>query len=238
MNRRTMSAAGMIALAGLMSSLAQIPREVTSTSSSLGTCPDGHKALRDVPIRYGLNYISSKGHEKDVEDLKYVCGADGCNDDSPTSMVICAQCRFRYLGEGMWYKSGTNYSAFGIPFAGVMTNFLAVFKASNPIHYTQQVRSNEVVMENVQFGFEGDAKQLTAQVVAFMDAHKIAKRASGNGFEIFLGIDPSQMVHQVWLLPDRGQRLLTYTMCPEERPALLEGKGQSSDKPRSPTKAN
>ena len=75
-------------------------------ATDFGQCPDGHKALVDVPIVYGLVGLLYKEPEEYTQrdrELRersdrgeIVFGGDILHEHSPKSQVVCKQCGFRF----------------------------------------------------------------------------------------------------------------------------------------------
>lgn len=60
-------------------------------AAQLGTCVNGHKTLRDVPILYGYPTRSSKERAQNGEII-----LGGCNEGERKHWVICSRCELRY----------------------------------------------------------------------------------------------------------------------------------------------
>lgn len=185
----------------------------TATSQQFEFCPDGHKALRDVPILYGLNYLSPM-YKQDVQELKFIPGGCGYDVNSPTSAVVCTVCRFKYYGAGKWEKSNTNKGAFGHAFSKIVTDFEQHFQGTSRVDYSQQMKEGVVLREGIQFRYVGDVAQASAAVTNLMNASDITPLQPRYKHELFLGTNTQKKAFQVWLLSDQGQTLLDLSVFP------------------------
>lgn len=192
------------------------PEEPVATSDRPVECPDGHRELRDVPIRYGM-VSNDDQRRQDLADLKYVLGGCIMGKDSPKTAVICGKCRFRYRGDGVWYKSSTDVDLFGKPFSKVLLDFLKRFQPEDAVHYDQTVEDKRLVRQGVQFKCSQDRKSLDVEVAHLMQQHDIRRRTSRYDHEVFYGSDALSGVYQVWVLTDQGNQLLDLNISSKGR---------------------
>lgn len=237
MNHRLKGIYAALLLLPMMGGMGQESTGSTITGPTLRSCPDGHPALRAIPIRYGLEYMMSARHE-DWKDLDYVPGGCLVGSDSPTSMIICRTCGFRNVHDDNWLKDSTSLHTFGIPFSNTITNLVALYHPTNAVSYSQQVERSVLLQQRAFFRCEEDARQLRSELAGFMRTNAVAPLTSRYVHEVFLGIDTSSRVHQVWLMPDQGKHYLSYTIYPKAWLDRLERQRSRSQKPRQSAVSN
>jgi len=210
-----------VILAGGVFCRADAPEGPVATSDPPSKCPEGHQELRDVPIRYGL-VSNDEQLKRDLADLKYVLGGCIVGKDSPKTATICSKCRFRYQGDGIWHKSGTDAKLFGMEFSKVLLGFLKTFKPEDVVYYDQTVEGKRLIRQRVQFKCTRDRKTLDVEVPHLMQRYGIHRDRSRYDHEVFYGSDATSSVYQVWLLADQGDQLLDLAISSERRKKTTE----------------
>lgn len=208
-------------LAASVSCQADEPEQLIAANDRPTECPDGHTELRDIPIRYGM-VSNDEQTQQDLADLKYVLGGCSVGKDSPKTALICARCRFRYRGNGIWHKSSTNAGLFGLPFSKVLLDFLKSFKPEGAVHYDQTVKGKRVIGQRVQFKCSTGRKVLDHEVARLMQRHGIRPGSSRYDHEVFYSSDSKLGIYQVWVLTDRGNQLLDLSISSETRKKATE----------------
>ena len=97
-------------------------------AADFGTCPDGHKALKDVPIVYGRSLLlyNKKPEDLNTEERELLAKqkrgeielANERHENSPETRVVCSQCGFSYqpaepaeqFPGGAWVKLRTQHA--------------------------------------------------------------------------------------------------------------------------------
>lgn len=147
-------------------------------AADFGTCPDGHKALKDVPIVYGLylGLFDKKPEELDEEerDLRgkvergeVVMGGDIRDEYSPKTRVVCSQCGFKYEpspipailpDHAFWTKDDKDPAKFKIPFDARVPGLPRLQPAEGSTHYFQTLTA--------------DGKRLDSQGITYLATAK------------------------------------------------------------------
>jgi hypothetical protein len=128
------------------------------TSAQLKHCPDGHTALKDVPISYGLPAPPDwKKFQRQIDNLEFVLGGCEIAPDAPMIRPTCRICRFGYDSRSKtWSRQSPDPNTFRRPFTAVLTSFPVPPHAQNFL-YVQAVRSGRLIGEEVSFTTENSA---------------------------------------------------------------------------------
>lgn len=105
------------------------------TSAMLGSCPDGHTALRDVPILYGTFPVQTKDpaewNDEDKalaarrEAKEVILGGEFDSAEDPRFQPRCLTCDYRYITMAVpdiganWFKRGRKFADFTTTFSQV-----------------------------------------------------------------------------------------------------------------------
>jgi hypothetical protein len=130
-------------------------------AAHLIACPDGHKALVDVPIVWGLvGPLFKKPADYDDEDRalmlkaergEIVLGGDCLPEDPPKTQVACRQCGFRYVTMDLpldypkntyWSKSGKKPEEFRIKFSETLLSLPLLKPQKGSISYWQSLKAD------------------------------------------------------------------------------------------------
>jgi hypothetical protein len=114
------------------------------TSAMLGSCPDGHSTLRDVPILHGTFPVQTKdpaewsdedkalAARRDAKEV--ILGGEFDSAEDPRFQSMCLTCDYRYITMAVpdvganWFKRGRKFADFttsfsqvarSLPFAGM-----------------------------------------------------------------------------------------------------------------------
>jgi hypothetical protein len=167
---RTFAVIALFLLAGGIRGIAAdggVSQRRYKVASDFKTCPDGHTALRDVPILYGLvGPLYRKPADYTDEDRKLlervrkgeiVFGGDGLPAaDRPPFRIVCRQCSFEYTPFlpldpnsqwNAWNKGGKKVSDFKIPFSKTLLSFPLVEPVAGSVGYSQSLDSEGRVLK-------------------------------------------------------------------------------------------
>lgn len=105
------------------------------TSAQLVRCPDGHKALKDIPIWYGRPSFKVRPEAEWTEADKKFAKQEAAKEvilggcitfpQDPRFQVTCMKCNYHYEvfsvpdEDGHWTKSGASFSDFTTTFSAV-----------------------------------------------------------------------------------------------------------------------
>lgn len=140
---------------------AEEKHRLQKTSAILGTCPDGHPNLRDIPILYGLFGIQTKNPKNWNDDDKIlakkrdshevILGTDALVGGEPRFQPTCISCGYYYRVRSVpdedaeWTKSGRKFSDFSTKFSSAA---ISLPFAELPNHsITVVVKEKSVVSE-------------------------------------------------------------------------------------------
>jgi hypothetical protein len=129
-----------------------------AVAADFGECPNGHKALRDVPMVWGLvGPLYKKPADYDDEDRALmrkvengdvVLGGDlfpAAPPDLPKTKVVCRKCGFSYEDQDVpdfracWFKTAKTPKEFGIKFSDMLQEFPLLKPEQGSISYWQNV---------------------------------------------------------------------------------------------------
>jgi hypothetical protein len=135
-----------------------------AVAADFGACPDGHKALRDIPIVWGLvGPLYKKPADYDdkdrelmrkVEKEEVVFGGDILPSDPPKTQVICKQCGFSYEDMDVpeipasWWKSAKTTEKFRIKFSKTLLGFPLLIPVHGSISYSQSLSADGKQLDN------------------------------------------------------------------------------------------
>jgi len=141
-------------------------------------CPDGHKALKDIPIVYGLvGPLHKKPEDYTDEDRKLrdrqekgeiVFGGDITHEYSPKSQVVCKKCGFSYHPSNMpvefpemayWSKDSKSITDFRIKFSSQLLSFPLLKTSEGAVNYSQTLTA--------------DGKRLDSETISYHTASPI-----------------------------------------------------------------
>jgi len=149
------------------------PRPFThKVAADFGKCPDGHKALVDVPIVYGhVGPLYKKPEDYTEDDRKLrdrrdrgeiVFGGDILHEHSPKSQVVCRQCGFRFHPSDMpiefpemafWARNSNKPDDFRIKLSKELLEFPRMGAQEGTLTYSQSLSPDggELDSESVSF---------------------------------------------------------------------------------------
>jgi hypothetical protein len=129
-----------------------------AVAADFGECPNGHKALRDVPVVWGLvGPLYKKPSDYDDEDRALmrkvengdvVLGGDlfpAAPPDLPKTKVVCRKCGFSYEDQdgpefrASWFKTAKTPKEFRIKFSEMLQEFPLLKPVQGSITYWQSV---------------------------------------------------------------------------------------------------
>jgi hypothetical protein len=136
-------------------------------AAHFGACPDGHKALVDVPIIWGLvGPLVKKPADYDERDRELklkeergeiVFGGDCLPTDPPKTQVVCRQCGFHYCDFGepegypvmdFWLKRAKTPEEFRIKFSETLLSFPLLDAVRESISYSQTLSANGTQLDD------------------------------------------------------------------------------------------
>lgn len=182
----------LLCLLGLSGAWANEP-----SAKSLKVCPNGHTALKDVPILYGLPVFDGpegKALREAVKKSEVALGGCEVMPDSPRQVVRCTTCRFTYSilstdrpKEGSWRLSSSDPAAFQIPLSELVRSFPLPVKSQTKgvPTYTQSLdRKYRVESESVSYETDRSAGKLGDQISEWLKERNLnprpVKENSGN----------------------------------------------------------
>lgn len=128
-------------------------------------CPNGHHAVRRVPVYNGLIAIDAKLRQR-VERHEVVLG--GCTGSASTALV-CSQCGFQLEEDGFlsgtmnrWKRTATDPKSFQPPITPELRRFEAMFLQKEYLSYTQEVGLDGRANEQIAFFSRDDVAKLQA----------------------------------------------------------------------------
>lgn len=158
------------------------------TSAMLGSCPDGHSTLRDVPILHGTFPVQTKDpaewNEEDKalaarRDAKEVIlGGEFDSAEDPRFQPMCLTCDFRYITKAVpdlgsnWFKRGRKFAEFTTSFSKVTRSLPFAGMADAEIS-VEVNKEKKVVSETVEITVPSEKKaELVGKIEAWCDENQ------------------------------------------------------------------
>jgi hypothetical protein len=176
MNKRILSLLLAVALSGCTQSYAS--REYTldddlppqPTAAQLQRCPDGHDALKDVPIVAGLLWMTPELQRKieNVEVWPVGCRPIGIY----TTQVVCMRCKFAYKPVfGHWERRSQDPTDFHRPLSPLVRDFpRPAFAAAN---FYQRIHDDHIEGESMIYWTKVGFEYIREDVLKFAAAHDL-----------------------------------------------------------------
>jgi hypothetical protein len=133
------------------------------------TCPDGHAALKDIPIVWGLvGPLYKKPADYNAEDRKIaeqvakgeiVLGNDIIPPNPPATRIVCQQRGFEFdpfpedQSLDAWYKGKSSADAFKRPFSKLLLGFPKMEPVNGTVSYSQSLDAEGKVVRWEHFSF-------------------------------------------------------------------------------------
>ena len=161
------------------------------TSAKLGTCPDGHANLRDIPVLYGTFPVLTKdpadwndedralAKRRDAKEV--ILGGEPDDARDPRFQSRCVTCGYylevnRVPGTGSnWIKKGQKFSDFSTPFFPA-TASLPFAKLPDTGISVEIDRDGYVVSEIIEATVPADKKnEMVAKIESWIDENKFQR---------------------------------------------------------------
>lgn len=159
----------------------QHAKNLQKLSSDFGVCPDGHKALKDVPILWGHFELFGKD-PKDYTDKErelsarrdrgeIVFGGDILPSEPPKFRVICDQCGFTFHPsefsadeariynkprdwDAYWSRSAKDFKVFKMPFSKRLLSFPLMKSDPGSVEYYQKLSREGTKLKEERVSFQ------------------------------------------------------------------------------------
>lgn len=148
----------------------EYPHHTTKVASDLKKCPYGHRALRDIPIMYGLPMLEGergKELEQRLRNREITLGGCVVMPDSPKVQTTCLTCDYTYSQrDDSWSRSDPDPKSFH-PAISDLVKSLCPPKTSESV-YGQEVDHDGLYSETVSIDSILSFDELKSYVAAWI----------------------------------------------------------------------
>jgi hypothetical protein len=171
-------------------------KEGQKLAADLKVCPEGHKALRDVPILHGFAHrplfrVAPEKLEPEERKLydrmkrgEVIVVPEPARKNAAELGTICTECLFRFMtpvdpdGEAMplhWRKQADDMAGFKLPFSETFKSFPRVAPLKDHQEFTQIIREDgkSLGQEVMVYGTRAKPAEVVAKLGGWLAAQKI-----------------------------------------------------------------